>query len=155
MYNYDINALVSRLANGESQEDIAQEMSDALNQAAKRHKAEEEERLARENASRQRKANAKTCAYEVVTALAKYFNAIGEPELAKSITADNNTIDSTVEMLESVAAILRMFPVNSTTSEYVNVKPVVSDRETKNDNYKEKSAKDWADKAIWNFLASL
>ena len=150
MYNYDIDTLVSRLANGESQEDIAQEMSDALTQAAKRRKAEEEERLARENFSRQRKAKAETCAKAVVEALADYFDAIGESGVAQAMRDDSATVKSTMDMLDSVGMLMTLFPIDSAKTTIKRTEPA-----DKKEPIANKNKTDWTDNVIAKFLASL
>ena len=146
---YDVNELVNRLANGETEEDIAAEMTKALNAAVSKRKEAE---AAKSDANR--KAAARTCAREIIIALSNYFYDIGQEELAEHINTDDTAIDEIVEMIDSIGQLvstLNKIAPNDKDNKELNVNLNLN-------NTNKKTAPrttDWADDAIFKFLAGL
>lgn len=162
---YDVNDILTRLRNGASAEDIANEVADAINLANRtyqeeekakaaeaKRKAEEEARIAKEAACRRASqvGNLQDILDSAVEWLADYVGVEA---------TDDDYIDAE-ELLESVDKMKRIFDFFPsdfhsvfTTSETKNGKTTT--KTIKNDNGKVTSTSDTTDAIISDFLREL
>lgn len=125
---FDKSEILARLQNGDSMDEIAKEMSDALNAASAEY---EEAKLA--DAEATRVMDAKRVAVDMILdGLCDYLVAVGDEELLeelKDIDTDEviEALDSIVEFTKSIGALKGLeFPLAKTQKDCGKGKPKVS-----------------------------
>lgn len=152
---YDIEELVSRLANGETEEALAAEMTNSLNEAIAAAKArKEEERKCNEAAKAAAHTEAaKNCVRDIILAISDYYDDIGEYEMSNNILSlSPKEIDDLAEMLESFTSLAKLFSGSLTTEKNATTAKKTA---PKFNFSKEENELDWASERIKDFLASL
>ena len=131
---FDKVDILARLQNGETLEDIAKEMTDALNDADQAFRESEAKRLEEEKrASEQKRVRAaKSAAVDMILdAVCDYLVAAGEDKLLDEIQEVDtekviDLLDGTIEMAKSLEKLKGLeFPLMGPT-----VKRVVTDKDT-------------------------
>lgn len=134
---FDKADILARLQNGDTIEDIAKEMTDALNDADQAFQEAEAKRLEEENRTSEQKRvrAAKSAAVDMMLdAVCDYLVAAGEDELLNEIHEVNtekviDLLDGTIEMTKSLEKLKGLqFPLMGVN--YPTVKKVVTDKDT-------------------------
>lgn len=134
---FDKAEILARLQNGDTIEDIAKEMTDALNDADQAFQEAEAKRLEEENRTSEQKRvrAAKSAAVDMMLdAVCDYLVAAGEDELLNEIHEVNtekviDLLDGTIEMTKSLEKLKGLqFPLMGVN--YPTVKKVVTDKDT-------------------------
>lgn len=167
---YDVEDLVSRLTNGETEDDIASEMTNNLNKAIQEVKKREEEWNAQMAALKTKVARrtnaARECAKQLIAAIAQYYEDIDEKEMSASLlnTSDEeiNKIADALESITSLTKFIHSFiPTDDTSKKsYNNNYKHDYDDNIQNikDNKpprKDKDNSNWVTKTIEDFLSTL
>ena len=159
---YDIEELISRLSNGESEEAIAAEMTKNLNEAISTvKKCEEEKRKSQEAAQSEA---AKECVETFILALAEYYEKIGAKEMKEDLLRFSaKNIQRMVEALESITSLTKLFhsfmPSDNAPEDKTKYDPYLhnnNNNTSKNllDNLDTAAKNDW-EKVIKEFLSKI
>ena len=109
---YNIESIISDLTSGKSESEIAQELSDMLNDAIKQKKAqdEENERKLKEQANEKREKLIRYCATTLLDAVPTYLSTIEAEEIYDALMADWDVyVDDLTNGLIEIANYVPMY----------------------------------------------
>lgn len=109
---YNIDSIIGELANGKSEIDIAKELSDMLNKAVAKKKAQDEAaRIEKEKKAKQKRSeDIETAAINMLEGVLDYFEAIECNELYDAIMENyDNIIQDFIKLLEQYSSLLPFY----------------------------------------------